>query len=362
MIQICIYANPHGADDSGENGTPVQLRYRVAVLGYRILSKLLSVNHEARRVAVTFYRVRIPCTFTLAPLKQVLRAVTTVPEEVHNLPFNPEYDVLQVSVFFWPDDSTVGVFLLDLKALDPRAIGLRELALDVDDWPSHGEGPNRPPSPSTTNTNTRATALRRLFSGLDEILFTTTVSLGRVLVPARPRRDNSQREILFLNRAMPVCAHTPAFTRISRNSRPVIEREDLRRVFTRDTGPDLHAQALAGRALLAYLGAQSEDLRAVRMSWLLAFSPSKEIYSREKAEEFMRAEEARWVGSRPGPSFADELERVSGRYLSEVSDQRKDANTKSDSLVKNVRGSDDVVFGYWQFPLGSNELVDAAPA
>lgn len=150
VIQICIYPNPHGADDSGENGTPVQLRYRVAVLGYHILSKLLSVNHEARRVAVTFYRVRIPFTFTRAPLKQALRAVTTVPQEVHVLPFNPEYDVLQVSVFFWPDGSTVGGFLLDLKALDPRGIGLRKLVLDVDDWPSHGEGPNRPPSPSTT--------------------------------------------------------------------------------------------------------------------------------------------------------------------------------------------------------------------
>lgn len=149
---------------------------------------------------------------------------------------------------------------------------------------------------------------------------------------------------------------------ISRNSRPVIEKEDLQRVFTRDTGPGLHAQALAGTALLAYLGAQSEDLRAVRMSWLLAFKPSKEIYSRERAEEFMRAEEARWVGSAPGPSFADELERLSGRYLSEVSDQRKDANTKSDSLVKNVREPNGVVFGHWQFSLDSNELVDAAAA
>lgn len=76
-VQICIYPTLHANDDSGENHTP-GLRYRAAVRGHRVLSKLLSVNHEARRVTVTFYRVRIPCTLTRASPKQALAAVTAV--------------------------------------------------------------------------------------------------------------------------------------------------------------------------------------------------------------------------------------------------------------------------------------------
>lgn len=360
MIQICIYPNLRANSDSGESHAP-QPRYRAAGRAHRVLSKLLSVNHEARDVAVAFYRVRIPCTLTRASPKQAIAAVSAVQQEHDTLPINPEYDVLQLSVSFSPDITIVQDFLRSLKALDPRGIGLRNLAIDVDDWPFHEQEAKKSSSTSTPSADTHASALRGLFSGLDEIYLTTTVSLGRVLVPARPRRDDSQREILFLNRAMPVCAHTPKFTRISRDRRPsvvVVEEEDLRRVFTADNGLGLDSQALAGRALLLQLGAQLGDMRAIRMSWLVAFRPAKEVHSHETAEEFVREEEARWAGTGPGPSFVDDWERLSGRYLCEVSDERKCVDADSDSLVKDLRGSGEVAFGYWSFYLDLNAPID----
>lgn len=160
---------------------------------------------------------------------------------------------------------------------------------------------------------------------------------------------------------MPICARTPAFTRISLDSRPIVEEGDLRRVFTADRGLDLRAQALTGRALLFHLEAQPDNMRAVCMSWLMAFRPAKEVSSRGTAEEFVRAEEARWAGTGPGPSFADDWEKLSCRYLCEVFDRRKIGNTDHGPLLKNLRAPGGVVFGYWQYPSVLNE-PDAAAA
>lgn len=359
MIQICIHPILGAGVDSGGISHIPQPRYRAAVRGHRVLSKLFRVSHEARGAALAFFRVQIPCTFTRTAPKQALATVSATPG--HNiLPFNPEHNVLQLSASFWSGDSNVKDFLLDLKALDTRGVGLRKLAIDVDDWPLRKEEANKSSSPSLARAESRTADLRALFAGLNEVLFTTTVSLGRILVPARPRRDDSQREVLFLNRAMPVCAHTPTFTRVPRDPRPVAT-VDLRRVYTADgLGP--RARALAMRALLVQLGAQPGDMCAIRMGWLLAFKPTKEVQSLETAEEFVGAEGARWAGEGPvlGPSLADDLERLSNRYLYKDSHEADQRHVERDILAEDLKGAGDVIFGYWLFPLDYVQFDSAA--
>lgn len=374
MIRICVHPIVQYADSDSPDGhtprTPVYRTtgYRAAVRGPRSLSKLLRVSREARRAALAFFRVRIPCTFTRAsPEKPLSRVSAAAPglDGPLTFPFNPEYDVLHLSASAWPDHFITHDFLLDLPGLDPRGIGLRNLALDVNgtllQLNGHMEG-KVSPSPSGTSAESRAAALRTLVSSLREVLFITTTTLSRVLVPAWPRDrrgDRSRYEVLLLNRALPVLAHSPAFTRFTRDPRPLVEAVDLRRLFTSEPH-GLRTEALAARARLARLGAlEPDDLPAdVCLRWLLAFQPhAGEVHSRETAEAFVAAEEAQRAGEGPGPSLADELRAWVDRLELENDEGGHDAGGRAHQLpVEDLRGTARTAFGYWSFPLNPIHL------
>lgn len=326
MIQICF--NPIMTQRTGGDDSHSSAQSRYAVPGHRVLSKLLHVNREARSEALTFYRVRIPCTFTQSSPKQDRAACTTPGRDM--LLFNPEYDVLQL-IPFWPDHTLLADFLLNLSALDPRHVGLRNLAVDISHLPVPGPWKTPPPPPSA--------ALRSLFAGLHEVFLITTTSLGRMPVPTRNQRGD--RAVLLLNQSMPVRAASPAFSRLPRDPRPIAA--GLRRVYA---GAEERSFLAAWRALLARFGVAPGDVRA-RMSWLLAFEAARpKVDSRDVAEAFVRGKQDRWLGKGPGPSLADDLEVLVDQGLS-----------SADLRAEDLRGADEVAFGYWLFPLDLSQTL-----
>lgn len=94
-------------------------RYRAVVQGSKLDSKFLSVNHESRQVALAFYRVRIPVYLTGPTSTQRTTML-----------FNPEHDILHIEAEA-PVQETLVDFLWDLKAYDPKDVGLLKLAVDL---------------------------------------------------------------------------------------------------------------------------------------------------------------------------------------------------------------------------------------
>ncbi|KAI1113226.1 hypothetical protein F5Y14DRAFT_442060 [Nemania sp. NC0429] len=93
------------------------------VHGYQLLSQLLRVNSEARRAALAFYRVHLPCM-----LMRLGYEGTRVELTFGTLAFNPEYDILWFKKTRFLTD-----FLSVVITHDSRRIGLRNIAITMTD-------------------------------------------------------------------------------------------------------------------------------------------------------------------------------------------------------------------------------------
>ncbi|KAI9711344.1 MAG: hypothetical protein M1820_002331 [Bogoriella megaspora] len=89
---------------------------------------LLRVNHEARRVSLTHYRVRLPCRLVL-PVNEYREDKSEA--EISSpavLAINPEWDVIWIREYAYD-------FMHDLRAYDPRHKGVLNLAWDAGNIP-----------------------------------------------------------------------------------------------------------------------------------------------------------------------------------------------------------------------------------
>lgn len=102
-------------------------RYKAMAEGHQINSKFLRVNKEAREVALAFYRVHMPFS---------LKAPGAVRDEETTLYLNPEHDVLHLSAKA-PVKETLIDFFWDMKAYDPKGVGLVKMAIDLQGFCAH---------------------------------------------------------------------------------------------------------------------------------------------------------------------------------------------------------------------------------
>lgn len=110
-------------------GNPISgPRYKAVAEGHQINSKFLCVNKEAREVALAFYRVHMPFS---------LRAPgTNRAEESTTLYLSPEHDVLHIEADA-PVKETLIDFFWDMKAYDPKGVGLAKIAIDLEGLCAH---------------------------------------------------------------------------------------------------------------------------------------------------------------------------------------------------------------------------------
>ncbi|KAI1176010.1 hypothetical protein F4777DRAFT_548173 [Nemania sp. FL0916] len=88
---------------------------------HKLLSKLLSVNSEARRAALLFYRVRLPCLFMELDWSDHCKDITP-----GVFPFNPEWDILWFDRTYHLTD-----FISALVDHDRRRVGLCNIAVSI---------------------------------------------------------------------------------------------------------------------------------------------------------------------------------------------------------------------------------------
>ncbi|KAK7738379.1 hypothetical protein SLS53_006192 [Cytospora paraplurivora] len=102
-------------------------RYKATAEGHRLNSKFLRVNREARDVTLAFYRIHLPF-FLWSPGTNRVEATT--------LYLNPEHDILHLGADA-PVKETLVDFFWDMKAYDPKGVGIVKLGLDLEGLCTH---------------------------------------------------------------------------------------------------------------------------------------------------------------------------------------------------------------------------------
>ncbi|KAI1485560.1 hypothetical protein F5X96DRAFT_659429 [Biscogniauxia mediterranea] len=321
-LLLIAHRNEEPEPDShhGENSP----YYCAIVDGAPMRSKLMRVNAEARRQALAFYRVRIPCRFGANGFFSMGQA-ETAPGTLY---FNPEHDFLHVR------QQTNGEFVRfvhDLKTTyDPRHVGLLNLAID-------STGLTGSCGMCLLDPGELEPELRREFAAtlrqLREVFFVSVQGAGRhtggILGGGAPTDEFS------FNRAFPVmaaAASTSGFERLARDPRPVADH--LRRVFV---GSDPRPMVRDWQRLLASFDVSEPPPPKTQHRFLLSFEPSPRagdtlVRSREIAEDLLMREEQIW-------SDIIAVARKSGRR--DILDQ-----------------PGETAFGFWLFPL---EFLDGLP-
>lgn len=96
-------------------------RYRATVGGHETNSKFLRVNKEARDVALAIYRIQMPL-FVMTPGPDPSGSMT--------LYLSPEHDMFHIEADA-PVKETLVDFFWDMKAYDPKGVGLLKMAIDL---------------------------------------------------------------------------------------------------------------------------------------------------------------------------------------------------------------------------------------
>ncbi|KAF4450071.1 acyl- oxidase [Fusarium austroafricanum] len=325
IIQIRLHMHLVLHVNRAENGLPVppiypgenDPSYYPVVQGQQVLSKLLRVNKESRMVALSFYRVHLPCWLTRGASKKDL----WVPGTVY---YNPEYDFLHIQ----QDTMHFVDFVYKLKTdHDPRHIGLRNLALcsNMMGTGLHGIQPSRI-SPPTMK------AFREVLAGLHEVWFVNIQTLVRQLCG----RETGWpiMEETFFDRSFPIAAMSLRFDRIGQDPRPI--SNDLRGLHTINP----YYQYESWLRALDKLGVKRTG---IQYRFLLAFTPGNEdddIYNYEDATKWLKKEDDIWTGKykSDGPFSSLNLTETPASELPRFRDE---------DLNKAVRPA----IGFWLFPV-----------
>jgi hypothetical protein len=348
LFRVYLRSQAHAASARHpRNTTPIAPNkdesYIAQVNGYQSLSKLFRVNSEAREVALSFYRVHLPCRLSGKPEGEYVALNIKEPAGTKDgiLYINPEYDFLQITPQMPVKETLINFLYLLKTTYDPRGIGLLNLATDLNDL--------------------NANDLHRLHSGdlepevrvafvetlaqLHEVFFVSTPRAGRHILGWLSGIPTSKT---ILNRSLPIMPLTPTFDRMPRDPRSVAE--DLENVFLGTW--DQRAPIPLWYRLLQTWSVSAPD---IRYRFLLGFQPNErdQILDCESAEKFLLKEDDVWNGverrSDSGNEVVVKLKKTSKKTGKEVrwpvgAEHKKYRN---EDLTKAVRPA----VGFWLFPV-----------
>ncbi len=282
---------------------------RALVAGYRIFSKLLRVNSEARHEALLFYHIHIPCQIR-----------DREGETKHSTIYlNPEYDFLYLDR---PVRDTLQVidFLHDLKAYDPQGIGLLNLAIT-------GNGLNSLLEVQPTELVSPArTAFMETLSQLQEVFWVATPNTGRMNAGFL---SSIQGAGVRFNSAFPITTRIPVFERLPRDPRPI--EDDLRQVIIATSDP----RKIISRWRQLLMNWDVQHTRPVQYRYILALSGNSQeglVYDCSSAETRLRKESESWQGN---------LDKLSRFGL------KRPPYRPSETV--------EAAFGFWLFPVKIDE-------
>jgi len=267
---------------------------------FQLHSKLLRVSREARQAALEFYRIHIPCNFpkgdAIGRFISYGSAREMQPHETATAPLylNPEYDILHLQIMR-PAEHTFVDFLHDLKAYDPRDVGLLRLALDPNSiTPIHeallgSTYRDRAILPSTAEASLVST-----LTNLRDMIWMIQGHVGRPIIG--PLLDFPQAGVRF-NHSMPLMSLAPSFDLHERDPRDKDQVEkDLQYVLA---WRDPRGMRVQWRDILESWGVHREH-NPVRERVLFAHEPETYrpcVYNVETANQYLREEDQSWARS-----------------------------------------------------------------
>jgi hypothetical protein len=305
-------ANAYTNSDDAEADAEHSHGYTLRVNGRRILSKLLHVDAEARKIAQDFYPIKLPCRYE--------------DDAEGTFYFNPELDILWLRREYHSHKRTIP-FLRDLVARDPKGVGLRHLAMGANDI-NVLDG-IRLPRLSERDKHT----LQQVISNLDNMYYLSLenagrVNLGRFSGASIPLSDHFENR-----RAKPIMACVPSFTRLPVDPRPDIDR-DLTRVFAGTFDPRRMIwrwEQLRRRWQIPVVEGRTKHHFLVSH----ARSHRGRVIDRESAQEWLQDEHRAWVG---GQERFHRLVEREGLTVPVESDE-------------DLRSATRTAAGFWLFPI-----------
>jgi hypothetical protein len=298
---------PSTSENHGKR--PTSSNYIAITRNRRLHSKFLRVSRESRKVALRVYRVRIRCYMQT----NTMLARST-------LYISPENDILYVKGAKHPLEYTFVAFLHDLRACDPRNVGVLHLALgsDVMGQLVHLQPPKSGPSPNS---------FVHVLSNFHSIIW--MVATVRQIMGFW---SNHHTAGVRFNHSMPIMSTNASFDLVPCDPRPI--DAELRYVATVQYDP--RKWSAVWRDFFSKWGVQRNH--SVKERVLFAYHPGwwkPEIHDVATANRYLTREESIWMSNQQ-EKFSTVL-RYEGRCPVETPDE----------LARAVRPA----IGFWLFPI-----------
>ncbi|KAH8680803.1 hypothetical protein BX600DRAFT_504557 [Xylariales sp. PMI_506] len=294
--------------------------YMPVVQAFQLNSKLLRVSRESRRAALSFYRVQFPCYLQDSKVRRRLGSSEGRVKGI--LYFNPEFDYIAPKVLGYQANAFID-FLHDLRAYDPRDIGVLNLALRHSTVRYGLEIVEAIPGPDV-----KASFLKSI-SQLQEIMWMVHSTSARGISEEEGFKDIGMR----FNYSLPIRAVTPYFDLLKRDPRPVWLE------VTNIVVPNVEALRSRVNWYEQLRRLEIPQAHSVKERVLFSYDSylgDQQVYNVTSANTFLSQEQQQWLMSQYPPK--DEK-------ITEISEGVP--NEAKGELAQAVRPA----IGFWLFPL-----------
>ncbi|KAM0296024.1 hypothetical protein ACHAPM_010532 [Fusarium culmorum] len=294
--------------------------YVVTIPQYLELNPALFVNQESREVALSYYRIRIPC---ISPCDKIYEG------DVNGIfYFNPDYDTAVVFGNDWSGSwaNEFVKFAQEVQAADTKKLGLRNVAFHA--------VPRRLQNIAALEKLSQNNAIRQVMSGLRSVTFVLAV-YRQGEWSSRPVSSSTRyRRVIPANGMRYTC-----FQRVPQDPRPI--QQDLRHDFARirEHGSDFE-QLLDIRSF-------ASTWIHLRRTWKLQ-SPCEHKFSLTSRIRFSYDRRyILWILESENRIWQNSL----------ITQKREGLIPKGEETVEELKTAPQTAIGFWIFPVDALGLT-----
>ncbi|RSL81260.1 hypothetical protein CEP52_017234 [Fusarium oligoseptatum] len=251
--------------------------YHIVLKERQAISKLFHVTSESRRVALSFYRVHLPCRYEWLEDS----------ESTGTLYLCPELDIVEIGIEQYRPKTSIlfANFAQDVWTHDPRRIGLVNLSIPIRSF-TH---PFREWRKLHLSETAQSSLLRQVIRRLERVIFSQRHYVWRMCYPITSMHPGER--CFKMNRSVPITASITRFDRLPTDPRPVKEELEIMHIGHRLP----HRAVSAWFRLLRRLRLE-ENLLKIDYRFLLSHERKlmPRIFNRVDARKWVQEEEKEW--------------------------------------------------------------------
>lgn len=310
------------------NNVVSNVGYTVTVKSLQCNSKLLAVSREARKVALRFYRIQVPCYIKV---HEEERTASSVQAPFY---FNPDYDILHVKSTL-PLSRTFVPFLHDLRAYDPKDVGLLRLALD-DEIVTNLYRMNLDRMNNPTSVDAEQPSLTVSIKKLQQVVWLAVSPIGRAMMGVR---SNLPTVKYRFDHSIPIMSANASFDRLGPDPRAI--QAELQ--YTATATIDPRRLSLVWHGFLTNSGVRRPRPQELVLFAMEPSAHGHQVHDADTAKSFLRKEHEGWLRGQ------EESSSLVRKYAGKVPIEGPE------ELETAVRPA----FGFWVVPM--NALKDPEP-